>query len=69
MPSMTPMESMATTISLDPATKELLRAYAAKGESYDAVVRRLLEDAGWAKLDARWNKILSEDEFIPLEAL
>lgn len=63
------MEDMATTISLDPATKELLRANASKGESYDAVVRRLLEEAGWAKLDARWNKILADDEFIPLEAL
>lgn len=60
---------MATTISLDPATKELLRSYAAKGESYDAVVRRLLEDAGWSKLDDHWNKILEKDEFIPLEAL
>lgn len=60
---------MATTISLDPATKELLRSYAAEGESDDAVVRRLIKDAGWSKRGARWNQILAEDGFIPLDSL
>lgn len=57
---------MATTISLEPATKEMLRALGEKGESYDAIIRRLVRDAGWKRLDARWNRILEEDDFIPL---
>ena len=40
-----------------------------KGETYDQIIRRLVRDAGWKKVDARWNRILEEDEFIPLEDL
>lgn len=40
-----------------------------KGESYDAIIRRLLHEANWKVLDERWNKILDTDEFIPLDAL
>ncbi len=58
-----------TTIAVDPETKEMLRAFGEKGESYDTIVRRLLREAGWKRLDARWNRILEEDEFIPLEEL
>lgn len=60
---------MATTIALDPKTKEMLRAFGEKGESYDAIIRRLVKEAGWKRLDARWNKILAEDDFIPLDEL
>lgn len=60
---------MPTTISVDPKTKEMLRTFGEKGESYDAIIRRLIHDAAWKKLDARWNRILQEDEFIPLEDL
>lgn len=58
-----------TTIAVDPETRDMLRAFGEKGESYDAILRRLIRDAGWKKLDARWNKILEEDEFIPFEDL
>lgn len=60
---------MATSISLDPKTRDMLRSMGEKGESYDAIIRRLIREAGWKKLDARWNKILEEDDFIPLEDL
>ncbi|MHB8585988.1 MAG: DUF7557 family protein [Thermoplasmatota archaeon] len=60
---------MATTISLDASTKEMLRAMGEKGEPYDAIIRRLIRDARWKRLDARWNRILAEDQFIPLEEL
>lgn len=63
------MASMPTTISVAPKTKEMLRAFGEKGESYDAIIRRLIREAGWKKLDARRNRILEEDEFIPLEDL
>ncbi len=58
-----------TTISISPATKELLRRMGEKGESYDTIIRRLIERAGWKSLDERWNAILKHDEFIPLESL
>ena len=65
------MVSMAaiTTISISGDTKELLRKMGEKGESYDAIIRRLLHEANWKVLDERWNKILDTDEFIPLDAL
>ncbi len=63
------MANMATTIALDPETKRMLRDFGRKGETYDEIVRRLLEEVGWERLDERWNRILEEDEFIPLEDL
>lgn len=63
------METMATTISLDEETKEMLRRLGDKGETYDEIIRRLIEEAGWANLDDRWNEILESDEFIPLDEL
>jgi hypothetical protein len=61
--------SSTTTISVSSTTKELLRRMGEKGESYDAIIRRLIDEAGWKSLDDRWNAILEGDEFIPLESL
>lgn len=63
------MESMAPTISLDEETKEMLQRLGQKGETYDDIIRRLIEDAAWANLDDRWNEILQSDEFIALDEL
>ena len=60
---------MATTIAVAQETRELLRRLGEKGESYDRIINRLITDAGWSELDNRWNAILAEDEFIPLEEL
>jgi len=35
----------------------------------DHVIKKLIGDAGWKELDARWNQILVEDEFIPPDEL
>ena len=59
----------ATTIAVSLETKEILRHFGAEKESYDHVIRNLIEEAGWKELDARWNRILAEDEFIPLDEL
>ena len=61
--------NMATTIAVAQETRELLRRLGEKGESYDRIINRLITDAGWSELDNRWNAILAEDEFIPLEEL
>jgi hypothetical protein len=58
-----------TTVAVSLETKEMLQKLGKKGESYDTIIRTLIEEIGWKKLDERWNKILQEDEFIPLEKL
>jgi len=60
---------MATTIAVSDETKEQLRLIGEKGESYDKVIRRIIKLAGIKELDRRWNRILEEDEFIPLDEL
>ena len=60
---------MATTISLRKETKEMLRRLGAKGQTYDDVIRGLIERASLREFDARWNRILEEEEFIPLDEL
>ncbi|MFQ5552318.1 MAG: hypothetical protein ACE5EW_01100 [Thermoplasmata archaeon] len=58
-----------TTISLSSETKELLRELGRKGETYDEIVRRLIERASLKELDERWNRILKGEKFIPLDEL
>jgi predicted CopG family antitoxin len=58
-----------TTIAVASDTKEMLRHFGEKGESYDNIIKRLIEKSSWKELDKRWNKILTEDEFIPLDDL
>jgi predicted CopG family antitoxin len=59
----------STTISLRRETKELLRKLGSKGQTYDDLIRELIERASIKELDARWNWILEEEEFIPLDEL
>jgi len=59
----------ATTIAVSHETKDALRHLGEKGESYDDIIRKLLSKVAWEELDERWNRILSKDEFIPLEEL
>jgi len=58
-----------TTIAISVETKEIIRTLGEKGETYDAIIRRLIQEAGMKSLDARWNIILEKDEFVPLEDL
>lgn len=57
---------MATTIAVSSDTKENLRKFGEKGETFDQIIMRLMEDARWKKADERWNRILADDEFTPL---
>ena len=63
------MSSSTTTIAVSIETKEMLRSIGEKGESYDLIIRKLIEEVGIQELDNRWNKILAEDKFIPLDEL
>ncbi len=60
---------MPTTIAVSNETRELLRHFGEKGESYDHIIRRLIKDVSWKELDNRWNRILEEDEFISMDDL
>jgi len=59
----------STTIAISVETKELIRILGEKGETYDAIIRRIIQKAGMQNLDARWNTILENDEFLALENL
>lgn len=61
--------SSTTTIAVAMETKEILRSLGEKGESYDHIIKKLIEEVGIKELDNRWNKILAEDDFIPLDEL
>jgi len=63
------MASATTTISLRKETKEMLRKIGSKDQTYDEVIRDLIEKASIKEMDARWNRILEEEEFIPLDEL
>jgi hypothetical protein len=59
----------STTIAISVETKEMLRVLGEKSETYDSIIRRIIQEAGMKRLDARWNTILENDEFVPLEDL
>ena len=59
----------ATTIAVSLETKEILPQFGEKDESYNNIIRKLIKEAGWKKLDKRLNKILENDEFISLDKL
>ena len=58
-----------TTVSLRKETKELLRKLGSKGQTYDEVIRELIEKASIKELDTRWNRILEDETFAPLDEL
>lgn len=58
-----------TTISVRRETKELLKEFGKKGDTYDQIIRRLVEQASMRELNRRWNRILEGEKFIPLENL
>jgi len=60
---------VATTIAVSMETKEVLRKHGEKGESYDYIIRKLIEEVDWRALDNRWNRILETERFTPLDEL
>jgi hypothetical protein len=56
-----------TTIPLTKETRDLLKRYGQKGETYDELIRRLLQVAEQAEFARRQKRILEEEEFVPLD--
>lgn len=60
---------MCQTITVSPETKEDLKKFGEPGETYDQIIRRLMEDVCQNTADARWNAVLADEEFMPLAEL
>jgi hypothetical protein len=58
-----------TTISITQETKKALLELGVKGETYDSIIKKLIKRFAWKKIDDQWNKILANDEFIPIDEL
>jgi hypothetical protein len=56
-----------TTIPVSKDVRDQLRRLASKGETYDALLRRIIEDAESRILYAREKRILETEEFVPLD--
>jgi hypothetical protein len=56
-----------TTIPLTKETRDLLKQFGQKGETYDELIRRLLEVAQRVEFANRQKRILEEEEFVPLD--
>lgn len=56
-----------TTIPVSKEVRDRLKRLAAKGETYDELLRRLVEDGEMRLLYERERRILETEEFIPLD--
>ncbi|RDE10892.1 MAG: hypothetical protein C4K48_12875 [Candidatus Thorarchaeota archaeon] len=56
-----------TTIPLTKETRDLLKKHGQKGETYDELIRRLLQIAEQVEFARRQKRILEEEEFVPLD--
>jgi hypothetical protein len=59
--------SETTTIPLSKKTRDLLKKFGQKGETYDELIQRLLEIAEQIEFSRRQKRILAEEEFVPLD--
>jgi hypothetical protein len=55
-----------TTIPLTKDTRDLLKKHGRKGETYDQLIRRLVEVTEQLEFAERQKRILAEEEFTPL---
>ena len=56
-----------TTIPLSKETRDLLKKYGQKGETYDELIRRLLEMVEQMEFARAQKRILETEEFVPLD--
>ena len=56
-----------TKIPVSKEVRDRLRQLASQGETYDDLLRRLIEDAGARLLCEREKRILETEEFIPFD--
>lgn len=59
----------STTIAIDSKTREQLKRFGYKDETYDQIIRRLMETAGREALHQRQKHILETEEFVSIDDL
>jgi len=58
------------TIPLRPSTRDLLKGYGSKGETYDMLVRKLIDVASHSQLmETHYRRLNEKDHFVRLEEL
>jgi hypothetical protein len=53
---------MSTAVTLRPKTLDMLRELAEPGETDEEIIRRLVLDARWKKLDTMYEKVVNEPQ-------
>ena len=56
-----------TTIQVQKDTREMLREFGHKGETYDQLIRRLMEAARKLRFFQDLDRIVETEEFVPLD--
>jgi predicted CopG family antitoxin len=56
-----------TTIQIQKDTREMLREFGHKGETYDQLIRRLMEAARKLRFFQDLDRIVETEEFVPLD--
>ncbi len=56
-----------TTIPVSGEVRDRLKRLATKGETYDALLRRMIKDTEMRMLYEREKRILETEEFVPLD--
>ena len=59
----------ATTIQISKGTREELRGFGKKGETYDQLIHRLMEAARKVAFFEDIERILETEEFVPLDEI
>ncbi|MFQ6059869.1 MAG: hypothetical protein ACE5KV_01040 [Thermoplasmata archaeon] len=59
--------SQATTIRISKETRDELRQLGRKDETYDALIRRLIEAARKVQFFEELDRIVETEEFVPLD--
>ena len=64
------MMSEITTIPVSKAIRDRLRSFGSKGETYDEILRRLMERVDYEEFRERQYRLLKEKEkFVPLDEI
>lgn len=58
-----------TTIQIDKNTRHELRSFGKKGETYDDVIKKLMDVAKKTKFYEDIDRILETEEFVPLDEI
>ena len=63
------MSGTVTTIQISPETREELREFGKKGETYDDVIHKLMDVAKRVAFFEEIDHILETEEFVPLDKI